>query len=114
MATHNLKRHWLLSSRLFCWFFFVVVLHGGLVQGQETTEKPGTSLKDVSYGEHPRQALDVWFPDEKGEKDEQGDRPVLLYFHGGGFVAGDKSSVNPAPYLRAGFVVVSARAGSSA
>jgi dienelactone hydrolase len=37
---------------------------------------------DVSYGEHPRQVLDLYESDEGA--------PLLLFVHGGGFVAGGK------------------------
>lgn len=43
--------------------------------------------RDVSYGAHERQRLDVFAPAAT-----TGDRPlpVLVFFHGGGFVGGDK------------------------
>ncbi len=41
--------------------------------------------RDVSYGAHERQRLDVFAPTPA-----DGPRPVLLYVHGGGFVGGDK------------------------
>ena len=43
---------------------------------------------DVAYGPHARNKLDLWLP--------QGDGPFpfLVYFHGGGFVAGDKSRLS--------------------
>lgn len=39
---------------------------------------------DVAYGDHPRQVLDFW------RAEDDGPTPVLIYFHGGGFVGGDK------------------------
>jgi len=41
---------------------------------------------DQPYGAHPRQCMDVYSPQASGRK-----RPVLLFFHGGGFVRGDKA-----------------------
>jgi acetyl esterase/lipase len=41
--------------------------------------------RDVAYGPHARQRVDVFSPVAPG-----GGRPVLAFFHGGGFVAGDK------------------------
>ena len=38
------------------------------------------------YGTHPRQQMDVYFPQTPGQN-----RPVLLFWHGGGFIRGDKS-----------------------
>jgi acetyl esterase/lipase len=45
---------------------------------------------DVHYGPHERQVLDFY-----QAKCSQ-PMPVIIYIHGGGFVGGDKSSVNPA------------------
>jgi acetyl esterase/lipase len=43
-------------------------------------------IRDVAYGDHERQRLDVYMP-----LDALGDRlPVLVFVHGGGFVGGDK------------------------
>lgn len=42
-------------------------------------------VADIPYGEHPRQKLDVYRADRPYV-------PVLLFVHGGGFVAGDKAS----------------------
>jgi acetyl esterase/lipase len=60
---------------------------------------------NVSYGSHERNVLDLWLP--KASSDSDGPLPVFVYFHGGGFVAGDKSGFDPAPYLSAGMAVVS-------
>lgn len=47
---------------------------------------PGVKIvRDSKYGLDPRQALDVFMPDEAG-----GPRPVLMFVHGGAFVAGNK------------------------
>lgn len=56
---------------------------------QRLTEQDRTGLGQVSdlpYGEHQRQRMDVYFPQTPSSK-----RPVLLFFHGGGFIRGDKS-----------------------
>jgi acetyl esterase/lipase len=39
---------------------------------------------DIAYGPHERHRLDVYAPHDGGE------RPVLLFVHGGGFLRGDK------------------------
>lgn len=41
---------------------------------------------DLPCGEHPRQRMNVYFPQSAGNG-----RPVLLYLHGGGFIRGDKA-----------------------
>jgi len=43
--------------------------------------------RDLKYGENERHCLDVFTA-----KDSKGVKPVLLFVHGGGFVAGDKHS----------------------
>lgn len=60
---------------------------------------------DVSYGDHDRNVFDVWIPRANVDSSPF---PVLIYFHGGGFVAGDKSSFDPTTYLDAGIACVSA------
>jgi pimeloyl-ACP methyl ester carboxylesterase len=49
--------------------------------------------RDLTYGSHPRQRLDVY--GSTGKK-----RPALLYVHGGGFTAGDKRSPDGAPFYQ--------------
>jgi acetyl esterase/lipase len=42
--------------------------------------------RDIKYGPDERQALDVFMPDQTGG----GPRPILMFVHGGAFVAGTK------------------------
>ena len=61
-----------------------------------------TVLKDLAYGEHERQKLDLFIP--KGD----GPFPLVLWVHGGGWEAGSKESGNPAiGLLSKGFAVAS-------
>ncbi len=61
---------------------------------------------DVAYGEHERQKLDFW----KATSDLP--TPVMIFFHGGSFKAGDKSAIQSRSILdeclMAGISVVSA------
>jgi acetyl esterase/lipase len=71
---------------------------------------------DLRYGsDFPNSFLDIWYPDE----DLSTPRPVLVYFHGGGFLFGDKVTGDPlaanpqdgvkssiAGFLQDGFCVV--------
>jgi acetyl esterase/lipase len=50
--------------------------------------------RDVKYGPHDRNRLDVFTPDNA----TGGARPVLIFVHGGGFVRGDKKAPN-SPFL---------------
>ncbi len=62
---------------------------------------------DVKYGPHERNVFDLWLPaanDSAGE----GKYPLFVYFHGGGFVAGDKSGFDPSSFLADDMAVVSA------
>lgn len=53
-------------------------------QGLEPTHK------DVAYGEHEKQAFDIWLAKSKGGKAT----PLVIYIHGGGFRGGDKRGVS--------------------
>jgi acetyl esterase/lipase len=66
--------------------------------------RPQPSRANVKYGPHERNVFDLWLP-EGAAPDKP--LPVFVYFHGGGFVGGDKSKLNPAPYLNMGYAVVS-------
>ena len=57
---------------------------------------------DVKYGPHDRNVLDFW----KAKSDKP--TPLVLHFHGGGFVKGDKEPMVTRPYLKAGISVASA------
>jgi acetyl esterase/lipase len=63
------------------------------------------TFANVSYGDHERNVFDLWIP----QANSNGLRfPILIYFHGGGFIAGDKSAFDPKPYLDAGIACASA------
>ena len=48
---------------------------------------PPATLEDVAYGKHPKQVLTFW----KAESDKP--TPLLFFIHGGGWMAGNRSSV---------------------
>ena len=59
--------------------------------GLTTKENGLVCRNDVRYGEtYPNSYADIWYPDDSGEK-----RPTIVYFHGGGFIFGNKSSGDP-------------------
>jgi acetyl esterase/lipase len=65
---------------------------------------PKPTLKDVSYGKHPKQVLDFW----KAESDKP--TPLLFFIHGGGWTGGNRTSGLAGlidPMLKAGISVVS-------
>ncbi|MEM1442122.1 MAG: alpha/beta hydrolase [Verrucomicrobiota bacterium] len=68
-------------------------------------ERTLPTFADVSYGEHERQKFDLWVPEPI--KDDPRLFPILVYFHGGGFVSGDKSQFDPDTYLEAGIACAS-------
>ena len=54
-------------------------------------EKPRPDVAELRYGPFARNALDLWkAPHPPGHS---GPAPVVVFFHGGGFVGGDKKSV---------------------
>ncbi len=53
--------------------------------------KPSPDLADAQYGPHERNVLDIWKAKPQGG--HSGPTPLVVYFHGGGFRRGNKSSV---------------------
>jgi acetyl esterase/lipase len=66
---------------------FAAVFIGTPVQGQQP-EKPAADVKDAKYGPHERNVIDLW----KAKSDKP--TPLVISIHGGGFRAGDKSSLD--------------------
>lgn len=66
--------------------------------------RPKPSRANVKYGPHVRNVFDLWLPEGASPGKPV---PVFVYFHGGGFVGGDKSKFGPSPYLKLGYAVVS-------
>src|ERR1700694_5745944 len=61
---------------------------------QEKEPYQGVKIeRDVKYGPADRNLLDIFFPDTASSA-----RPVLIYVHGGGFVAGNKRGPNGSPF----------------
>jgi arylformamidase len=55
---------------------------------QQVLVKQQSALaKDLSYGDHERQVLDIYAPQKAS-----GLKPVVVFVHGGGFLKGDKGS----------------------
>ncbi|MBK9167765.1 MAG: alpha/beta hydrolase [Bryobacterales bacterium] len=72
------------------------------VSGQERPRLPPPDHAGVRYGPHERNVFDLW------QAPGAGPAPFVIYYHGGGFRAGDKRSLNPAllEKLRAGGIAV--------
>lgn len=56
---------------------------------EPTNSKPLPSHHNVVYGSHERNVLDLW----PAKSDDP--TPVLIFFHGGGFIGGDKWNLDP-------------------
>ena len=60
---------------------------GGRGQGGGAT-RPEPTHRDVAYGDHRQQVIDVWLAESGAPT------PLVLYIHGGGFRAGSKRSLD--------------------
>ncbi len=63
--------------------------------GKIRTASPSPTFADVKYGPHERNVLDFW------QAKSDGPAPLVVFIHGGGFRAGDKSSVRGNELVRA-------------
>ena len=57
--------------------------------GRAGSNRTKPTFANVRYGPHERNVLDIYQAKSKTPT------PVVVYIHGGGFVGGDKKSVNP-------------------
>ncbi|WP_154857307.1 alpha/beta hydrolase [Cyclobacterium xiamenense] len=55
-----------------------------------TAALPVKNLINLAYGTHPRQVVDLYLPANRHEN-----TPTLILVHGGGWMEGDKSDMNP-------------------
>jgi len=107
MSASPRRRYLLLSAlvllALIGWRAWARSLHGA------EPEKPPPDLVNVRYGPDDRHVLDIWKATPREGQD--GPRPLVIFFHGGGFRVGDKSSVPGwlvTDCLKAGISVASA------
>lgn len=69
--------------------FFRQRREGNKPQGKLRSARVEPDYKDVAYGEHPKQAFDLWLVPGASEP-----TPLVIFIHGGGFRSGDKSRVS--------------------
>lgn len=90
-----------LSFRLSPWPTVLMLRHAGLILGDKTPEVVAAlarhvpagvvSRLDIPYGQdYPDSRLDAFFPGDKA-----GPLPVVVWMHGGAFVAGTKDQLRP-------------------
>ena len=70
---------------------------------QSTIPTAAATYKDVSYGTDPAQKFDVYIPQTSASQ-----LPLIIFVHGGAWIAGDKRDVSPIANFLAnqGFVVI--------
>lgn len=71
-------------SVFICWMVLSLSFSAASAQ-----EKPTPTFANVAYGPAERNVLDFY------QAKSQRPTPLVIYIHGGGFVAGDKSSIHP-------------------
>jgi acetyl esterase/lipase len=88
-----------------CWAAFAADASAQPAPKRPTLPKGFTAEYDVKYipDGDPAQTLDLYFPEKAAEKPQ----PLLIWIHGGGWVAGSKSGVPYLNQLGRGYVVAS-------
>ena len=76
---------------LFACIVPICLVGAARVRKRLETEKPRPDAADLRYGPFARNTLDLWKAPHR--PDRVGPTPVVIFFHGGGFVGGDKKSV---------------------
>ena len=64
---------------------------------EDKMDVPEPALQDVSYGPHERNVFDLWPAEVSGQ------RPLVLMFHGGGWLGGDKRAHVVSDWARPSF-----------
>ncbi|XAL99370.1 alpha/beta hydrolase [Phycisphaeraceae bacterium D3-23] len=60
-------------------------------RGRDRGRQRGPTHRDIAYGDHEQHRIDLYLA--PADEDRPGPRPLVVYFHGGQFVTGDKSDV---------------------
>lgn len=58
-------------------------------QKDKAADKPAPDLQNIKYGPHERNVIDLW------KSKSASPAPLVIFIHGGGFRAGDKSGISP-------------------
>ena len=69
-------------------FFLAFWMHPEHACARPHSKRPVPTKANVKYGTHKRNTLDFW------QAKASSPTPLLIYFHGGGFKAGDKSDIH--------------------
>lgn len=75
------------AARVIC-VCLVICLSAASVCPAQGNSKPAPAHRNLSYGPHPRNVLDLWTAESPTPT------PLVLYIHGGGFRGGSKESLN--------------------
>ena len=77
-----------MSRILLAWLLLVIAPVAASAQGK-VSKRPAPQRMDEHYGPHERQVFDLW------QAKSDSPTPLVVFIHGGGFHAGDKSSIPP-------------------
>jgi len=80
------------TKTILSWMLFLAAAFGWMAcskSNSDTNTEEQAVNRDIAYGNHAQQKMDIYLPAGRNAQ-----TPLIVFLHGGGFVAGDKADLN--------------------